>query len=52
MIDLISNKEEYKKMSNAKNPYGDGKAYERIIKAIAYYFGYSQERPLDFVVED
>lgn len=31
---LIHNKEEYKKMSNARNPYGDGRASERIVKII------------------
>lgn len=28
---LLSNEEEYKKMANAVNPYGDGKASERIV---------------------
>lgn len=28
---LLSNKEEYNKMANAVNPYGDGKASERIV---------------------
>jgi UDP-N-acetylglucosamine 2-epimerase (non-hydrolysing) len=31
---LLDNKNYYKKMSNVKNPYGDGKACERIIKAL------------------
>ena len=31
---LINNQEAYKKMENAINPYGDGKAAERIIKII------------------
>lgn len=31
---LINNDEEYKKMANAVNPYGDGNAAERIRKAI------------------
>lgn len=31
---LINNEEEYKKMANAVNPYGDGKAAEYIIEAI------------------
>ena len=29
-IDLIENKERYKKMSELHNPYGDGKSCERI----------------------
>ncbi|CAG1769319.1 partial UDP-N-acetylglucosamine 2-epimerase, partial [uncultured bacterium] len=28
------NEEVYKKMSNAKNPYGDGKAAARIVEAL------------------
>lgn len=35
---LISNPDEYKKMSEATNPYGDGHASERIIDAIKSYF--------------
>jgi UDP-N-acetylglucosamine 2-epimerase (non-hydrolysing) len=31
---LISNENEYLKMSQAHNPYGDGKACERIIKTL------------------
>lgn len=31
---LLTNKEEYEKMSNASNPYGDGHASERIADAI------------------
>ncbi len=31
---LLSNSEEYKKMANAVNPYGDGKAAERIVDVI------------------
>lgn len=31
---LLNDKEEYKKMSNASNPYGDGHASERIVDAI------------------
>lgn len=37
--ELINNKEEYNKMANAVNPYGDGKASERIVIAIKEYFG-------------
>lgn len=45
---LLSDKEEYEKMSQASNPYGDGKASERILDAIAYNFGIQQEKPIDF----
>lgn len=35
---LIENKEEYDKMSQAKNPYGDGTASKKIIEVIYNYF--------------
>jgi UDP-N-acetylglucosamine 2-epimerase (non-hydrolysing) len=35
---LLSSKPAYQKMANAVNPYGDGKASERITKAILQYF--------------
>lgn len=35
---LISDSEAYGKMANAVNPYGDGHASERILKAIKTYF--------------
>lgn len=35
---LLSNKEEYDKMSKASNPYGDGHASERIVDAIIKKF--------------
>ena len=47
MEDLILNPESYQEMAQAKNPYGDGQAAERILDAIAYYFG-SGDRPHDF----
>ena len=40
MIDeLMSNREEYERMSRAENPYGDGKASKRIADAIIKRFG-------------
>ena len=44
---LLSDKEEYKKMSKAMNPYGDGNSCERIAEGIMYYFGMKDERPKD-----
>jgi len=35
---LLGNKKAYSKMANAINPYGDGKAAIRIVKAISNYF--------------
>ncbi len=43
---LLTDKEEYNKMANAVNPYGDGKASERIADAILYRFG-KGSRPAD-----
>lgn len=36
--ELLSNPEAYRKMAEAKNPYGDGHASERILSAIRAYF--------------
>ena len=44
---LLTDEEEYKKMSRALNPYGDGNACERIVDAIMYYFGMTEDRPKD-----
>ena len=38
---LLDDAEHYKKMAEAANPYGDGKACERIIKAILQKNGYN-----------
>jgi len=35
---LLSNETEYQKMAKAKNPYGDGKAAERIVDNLCNYF--------------
>lgn len=39
MTELLSNESLYLQMANARNPYGDGKASERIVQAIKHYFG-------------
>ena len=44
---LLDNEEEYLQMANAVNPYGDGRAAERIIQAIYAYFGIG-DKPEDF----
>lgn len=46
---LLNNKEDYKRMSEAKNPYGDGFASERIRDNILYYFNLIEEKPQNFV---
>jgi UDP-N-acetylglucosamine 2-epimerase (non-hydrolysing) len=46
--DLIRDKEAYEKMSKSVNPYGDGKASERIVDAIEKYFGLSDKEIEEF----
>ena len=46
---LVSDPIEYKKMAEAKNPYGDGQSAQRIVSAIKYYFDLSPCRPNAFV---
>lgn len=48
---LLDDSVEYKRMSNAVNPYGDGNASIRIADSILYSFGKLKERPLDFKAE-
>lgn len=49
---LLDDKEEYRKMAVAKNPFGDGNASERIVGAILYSFGFSDERPADYITKE
>lgn len=46
--ELLNDKKTYEAMAKAVNPYGDGKACERIADAIGYYFGAYKKRPDDF----
>lgn len=49
MLELLEDKEAYDKMANAKNPYGDGHASDRIMDAISYYFDKkNKQKPTDF----
>ncbi|MEB6548860.1 UDP-N-acetylglucosamine 2-epimerase (non-hydrolyzing) [Heyndrickxia sporothermodurans] len=45
---LIINKEEYKKMAKASNPYGDGLASSRIVQVILHHFTNEQYLPKEF----
>jgi UDP-N-acetylglucosamine 2-epimerase (non-hydrolysing) len=45
---LINNEAEYIKMSKSTNPYGDGKASKRIVKAILKYFAISEDEVEEF----
>lgn len=46
---LLTDHDEYQRMENTCNPYGDGKASKRIIEAILYHYGLSQEKPDSFI---
>ena len=49
MIRLLEDEKAYTEMANAKNPYGDGKAADRIMDAIPYYFDKEHnQKPVDF----
>lgn len=39
MAELLTDETLYRKMSQAPNPYGDGRASERIVQSIQQYFG-------------
>lgn len=45
---LLTDEAAYQAMSQAVNPYGDGKASERIVEAILHHFGFNKERPAPF----
>jgi len=40
----------YARMARPRNPYGDGRAAGRVRRALAYHFGLSRRRPVDFAV--
>lgn len=44
---LLEDESEYQRMAHARNPFGDGRASERIVKAILHEFGLS-EPPEEF----
>ena len=48
--ELLDNQEEYEKMAQAKNPFGDGQASRRIVESILYHFGKKAERPDEYVL--
>jgi UDP-N-acetylglucosamine 2-epimerase (non-hydrolysing) len=50
MMKLLDDSETYAKMAEAVNPYGDGKAAERILDAISYEFGQRDTAPDKFEV--
>ena len=47
---LLTDAQEYDKMAKSTNPYGDGKAAQRIISALLYHYGLSTTKPAEFVI--
>lgn len=45
---LLSDPGLYKRMAQARNPFGDGRASERIARYLGWYFGFTEERPQEF----
>ncbi len=45
---LLTDSVLYEKMSQAANPYGDGRASERIVDALLHHFGRNEARPDPF----
>ena len=50
--ELLTDESAYAKMAQAKNPFGDGKASERIVQAILYAFEKEENRPADYAVAE
>jgi UDP-N-acetylglucosamine 2-epimerase (non-hydrolysing) len=48
---LLEDQSLYNKMAHAVNPYGDGKASQRIVDALLYFFGINENPPKDFCPE-
>ncbi len=46
---LLTDHDEYQRMANTCNPYGDGKASERIVQAVLYHYGLADAKPEPFV---
>ena len=46
--ELLESDQAYAAMAKAVNPYGDGRACQRIAHAIRYHFGLTDEAPADF----
>lgn len=51
MTALLSDPDQYHAMAQAKNPYGDGKASQRILDAISFYFQQIDKCPDDFQIK-
>ena len=49
LSELLGNTDTYRRMSQAVNPYGDGKASFRIRKALRYSLGLDQSKPEEYI---
>ena len=47
---LLTDAASYRHMAEARNPYGDGHAAERIVAALRGYFGFTTNFPEEFAV--
>ena len=50
--ELLAGGEAYRRMRQAPCPYGDGQAAERIRQGMAYYFGWQEAPPAEFIPAD
>ena len=48
VVTLLNSRDKYREMSKNINPYGDGKASERIVKKILYNFNLIDQSPNEF----
>jgi len=48
VVTLLNSRDKYMEMSKSTNPYGDGKASERIVKKILYNFNLIDQSPDEF----
>jgi UDP-N-acetylglucosamine 2-epimerase len=45
---LLEDENSYNSMAHAVNPYGDGRASQRIVDALLYFYGINKTSPADF----
>lgn len=46
---LLTDQVLYQRMARANNPFGDGRASERIAEYLGWYFGLTPEKPQEFI---
>jgi UDP-N-acetylglucosamine 2-epimerase (non-hydrolysing) len=51
VLELIDDSGERARMARASNPYGDGRASERILRAVDHHFGLASTPPDPFVAD-